>query len=224
MKIVATQLFRPVRATQSKIGRPTKAEAAIRQQELLDVAVDLFLDLGFDDATLELIANAAGMTKRTIYSRHKDKAALFIATVQRAIDRMIADQAQTLDSLEGEPLEKVLATVARMRIQQVTSAIGIKLQRIVNAETRRFPELFQIASEQITKPVVQFLMRIIEREVDAGNIVANDAEMAASAFLSMAVGAPARVAVSGNSADGAGDDLRIGFLIDLFLHGLRSQR
>src|ERR1700733_10039359 len=73
----------------SRAGRPTRDQAAARQLELLDTALDMFLDKGFEQTTMEAVAAAVGMTKRTIYARYDDKAALFLATVQRAIGRSI---------------------------------------------------------------------------------------------------------------------------------------
>ena len=52
---------------------------------MLDTALSLFLDKGFEQTTIDLIAASVGMTKRTIYAKYEDKAALFRAAVERAI-------------------------------------------------------------------------------------------------------------------------------------------
>src|SRR5690625_4918216 len=67
-------------------GRPTKAQTVARHAELLTVALDHFLDKGYDGATIEAIAAEVQMTKRTIYARYPDKASLFLAAVFRAIE------------------------------------------------------------------------------------------------------------------------------------------
>ena len=132
-------------------------------------------------------------------------------------------QAQTLQSLENEELELVLAELARMRIRQLTSPVGIKLQRIVSAESRRFLDIFLSATELVTKPVVTFLSGILRRHVSAGIVVSRNPDMAATAFLSMAVGAPARIAASGNKIDEAALEDRIAFTVELFLNGLHPR-
>ena len=123
---------------------------------MLDSALDLFLDLGFEQATIEAIAASVGMTKRTVYARHADKAALFKATVQRAIERLIVPAA-TLQAFETDDFEAALAAVARLRVAQVMTPAGLKLQRIINTESYRFPEIFTMAYEQSTRPVIEFL-------------------------------------------------------------------
>ena len=207
----------------SKLGRPTRAEAETRQAELLDAAADLFLELGYDAATLEQIAAAVGMTKRTIYSRHADKAALFLATVQRALERMTETQARTLSALADRDLETALVAIARMRIAQVTGPVGVKLQRLINAEARRFPEIFVAASEQVTQPVVDVLAAKLERHAACGEIVTRNAHLAATAFLSMVAGPTARLAVSGRKVDEIGIEAKIAFCVDLFLKGLQPR-
>ena len=58
-------------------GRPTREQAELRREELLDRALELFLENGFELVTMEAIAAAVGMTKRTVYARYEDKCALF---------------------------------------------------------------------------------------------------------------------------------------------------
>jgi AcrR family transcriptional regulator len=216
----------PNRATpapRSKIGRPTRAEARQRHDALLDAAADLFLDMGYRQATLERIAGSLGMTKRTIYARYADKAALFRATVQHAIDRMIAGQAAELQTLTTAELATTLAEIARMRIRQVLSRDGLRLQRLVNAESYRFPEIFVMANEQVTRPVIAFLTGLLERHATAGAIVTDQPEMVATAFMSMVVSAPVRVIISGNRINPVEIEERIVFSVQLILSGLRPR-
>ena len=57
-------------------GRPTRAQAIERDRELLDTALNLFLEHGFERTSIEAITAAVGMAKRTIYSRFGDKRGL----------------------------------------------------------------------------------------------------------------------------------------------------
>jgi TetR/AcrR family transcriptional repressor of mexJK operon len=50
----------------SGAGRPTRKQAEERQAELLNCALDMFLDRGYEQTTIEAIAAAVSMTKRTI--------------------------------------------------------------------------------------------------------------------------------------------------------------
>lgn len=201
-------------------GRPTREEALQRHDELLDSALDLFLDKGYEQATIEAIAASVGMTKRTIYARYADKAALFKATVQRAIERLIVPHA-TLQALESADFEATLAAVARMRVAQVMTPAGLKLQRIINTESYRFPEIFTMAYEQGARPVVEFLAGLLRRETAAGRLAVADPDKAATVFMSMTVSGPVRIIVSGNRITRKEIEERLEFAIRLFLNGVR---
>jgi AcrR family transcriptional regulator len=205
-----------------RAGRPTADQATARQGELLDTALDMFLDRGFELTTMEAVAAAVGMTKRTVYARYPDKAALFHATVQRAIERSIVPR-ETLEAIDDGDLEAALVAVARLRVGNVMTPEGLRLQRIINTESYRFPAIFSMAYEQATKPVIDYLAALLRRHDAAGTIRLDRPEMAANVFMSMAVSGPVRIIVSGHALDPHELDDRIAFAVRLFLDGLRPR-
>jgi TetR/AcrR family transcriptional regulator, mexJK operon transcriptional repressor len=221
-------IFQSRRKTRSRrtprpgAGRPTAQQAQRRHDELLDGALDLFLDKGFEQATIEAIAASVGMTKRTVYARYENKAALFKAAVQRSIERLVVPPA-TLAAMDTGDLATTIAAVARLRVAQVMTPAGLKQQRIINAESYRFPEIFVMAYEQNTRPVVEFLAGLLERGTAAGTLAVTDPTRAAVVFLSMVVSGPVRVLVSGNRLSRADIEDRLQFAIRLFLDGVRTR-
>ena len=205
-----------------RAGRPTKAQAQARQAKLLDAALDHFLDRGYEQATIEAIAASMNMTKRTIYARYPDKASLFLAAVRGAIDRMMVPK-DTLDSLETDNLEATLIAVAHMRMKQVMTPEGLKLQRIINTESYRFPEIFVDAYELGAKPIVSFIARQLRRHALPDSVAASDPELAATAFMSEVIGGPVRYAVSGNFLSEREMAQRIAFTVKLFVEGVRTR-
>ena len=212
----------PVSAKRVRAGRPTREQASARQAELLEAALDMFLDRGFVLTTMEGVAAAVGMTKRTVYASYPDKAALFHATVAHAIERSIVPR-EELERLDTGDLEETLVAVARMRVAFVTTPEGLKLQRIINTESYRFPEIFLLAYERAAKPVVAFLADLLRRHDSAGAIGPDGHEMAARMFMSMVVGGPVRIIVSGNTLSQDEIDARIHFAVRLFLNGVRPR-
>jgi TetR/AcrR family transcriptional regulator, mexJK operon transcriptional repressor len=208
--------------THSGAGRPTRQQAEERQAELLNRALDMFLDSGYELTTIEAIAASVNMTKRTIYARYTDKAALFRAAVQHAIERWIVPD-ETLRSLETDDLEATLIAVARMRVAHVMTPEGLKLQRIINTESYRFPDIFTSSYEQATAPVIEFLADLLRRHRATGEISIKRPRMAAIAFLSMVVGGPVRIITSGNELDPRELEDRIAFSVALFLNGVRAR-
>lgn len=203
----------------SRAGRPTRDQAAARHAVLLDTALDMFLDKGFELTTMEGVAAAAQMTKRTVYALYADKAALFLATVQRAIERSIVPE-EELRRLDNGDLQETLIAVARMRVAFVMTPEGLKLQRIINTESYRFPQIFTLSYDQTARPVVRFLADLLCRHGDIGSIAVERPEMAARLFMSMVVGGPVRIIVSGNFLSQEEIDDRIAFAVRLFLNGV----
>lgn len=203
-------------------GRPTAAQAAARNEELLDTALDLFLEHGFELVTIDLIAARVGMTKRTIYTRYPDKAALFLAAVHRAIDSQVVSP-EVLSSLDTGELAGTLEAIARLRIRRVMTRDGLRLQRIINSESYRFPEIFAAHAERNAEPVIDFVAGLLDRAVAAGEIAPTDTRMAASAFLSMVVGGQVRMIVSGRVPTRSEMDRKVGFTVRLLLDGLRPR-
>lgn len=210
------------RTERPRAGRPTRDQAEARHAELLETALDMFLDRGFEQTTMEGLAAAVGMTKRTVYALYEDKSALFIATVQRAIERMIVANT-VLRELDTGDLEETLTAVAQMRVAQVMTPAGLKLQRIINTESYRFPEIFTMSYEQGAGTVIAFLADILRHHNSAGAVCVERPDMAANVFMSMVVGGPVRMIVSGNPLNQQEIDDRIRFSIRLFLDGVRPR-
>jgi TetR/AcrR family transcriptional repressor of mexJK operon len=203
-------------------GRPTTEQAEARHEELLDAALEEFLEHGFELTTIEMIAARINMTKRTVYARYADKAALFRGAVQRAIERQIVPRS-VLEGFDTGDLAGTLASIARLRIGQVMTPNGLRLQRIINTEGYRFPEIFTANYEQSALPVIDFVAGLLDRAVAAGQIAPTDPGLAASAFMSMVISGQVRAIVSGRLPAEAEMDKRIYFTVRLLLDGLRPR-
>ena len=203
-------------------GRPTTEQAEARHGELLDAALDLFLEHGFELTTIEMIAARISMTKRTVYARYADKASLFRGAVQRAIERQIVPRS-VLEGFDQGDLTETLASIARLRIGQVMTPNGLRLQRIINTESYRFPEIFTANFEQSALPVMDFVAGLLDRAIVAGQIAPTDSGLAASAFMSMVISGQVRAIVSGRPLTEADMDKKIYFTVRLLLDGLRPR-
>lgn len=203
-------------------GRPTREQAVQRDAELLDLALELFIEKGFELTTIEAVAAAVGMTKRTVYTRYTDKTGLFRASVQRAIQRWKLP-IETLRLLDTGDLESTLLAVARARVAHIMTPEGLRLQRIVNTQSYRFPEIFTLAYDQATRPLVDFVAELIRHHRAVGTVSCANPERAASAFMNLVFSGPARLIAIGTPLDEVEIEERISFAIGLFLDGIRTR-
>lgn len=201
-----------------RAGRPTREQAETRLAQLLDCALEHFLDKGFDTATIEAIAADVNMTKRTVYARYPDKAALFRAAIRLGTERYAADRA-TIEATASETLEQTLINIAMLRIALVARPEGMKLQRLINTESYRFPDIFQTYYQIAALPTVQFLADRLEAETRAGRLAIENPLVAANVFMSMVVSGPVRLLLSGNEIPDEQVDERVRFAVKLFLKG-----
>lgn len=209
----------PPAAARPRAGRPTRAQQQQRVEALLSVALDTFLEHGYEQTTIEEIATRVGMSKRTVYAYHDDKDALFRAAVRRAIERYTVPR-EAIEAIVSDDLEATLTAIARLRIANLSQPVAIKLQRILAAQAYRFPELFTAAFEEGAGPTVKVLSELFARHHASGQIVVGEPVRAATAFLSLVVGGPARLIVAGNLLDETELETRIRFAVGLFLRGV----
>src|SRR5699024_8124945 len=93
-----------------RAGRPPKELAGEVDARILDAARGVFLQRGFEGASIDEIAEVARSGKRTIYARFRDKRALFTEVVTRDILSRIAEF--KADPPVGVTIEERLTSVA----------------------------------------------------------------------------------------------------------------
>jgi TetR/AcrR family transcriptional repressor of mexJK operon len=200
-------------------GRPTRDQAEQRHTEMLDRALDMFLEHGFEQTTLDAIVSSIGMTKRTIYGRYDDKLALFRAAVQQAIKQWILPS-DILRTLEVDDLEGTLLAVARRRIADVLSPTGLKIQRIIHVASFRFPDILASVYDQANKPVVEFLSDVLTRHHRKGTIFVDRPDVAAMIFMGMVIGGATRRIAMGELPPPHDVEDLMTYSIKLFLNGV----
>ena len=115
-----------------KRGRPTADERRARETEILTSALGVFLRCGYGASTVDELAAAAQVTKRTLYAYYGDKAGVFAAMVRHLAAAVSLDASRDDDTLE---------TLAARIVSRVHSDELVGLHRLVIAESARFPEL-----------------------------------------------------------------------------------
>lgn len=83
-----------------------------KQREIVDAALALFTEQGFDGTSVAQIARAAGITPNTVYWYVEDKDALLVAALNRLLSEALAD----LDGRTDEPVvDQVLWVLERLQ-------------------------------------------------------------------------------------------------------------
>src|SRR5262249_22318704 len=139
----ATRKRSPRRAA-VRFGRPPKELAGAVEERILDAARTVFLEHGFEGASIEEIADAACAGKPTIYARFPNKRALFTAVVMRDVVTRI-EQFEGMVAT-GATIEERLVSAGIAMLHWSLDSDKIGLMRLAIAEVLRFPDLASTVS------------------------------------------------------------------------------
>lgn len=195
-------------------GRPT-----LSNEQLLDTALDLFLENGFERTSIEAISSAAGMAKRTVYARYGDKTTLFKAALTRAIEEWIVPVEQ-LQAAETDDFEDTLLAIGRILVANVLRPGGLRLLRLTNAVSGHMPEIGAFNVQKGTEPTLAYLADLFRRRLGPEGISAGDAALAAEAFIDLVPGGPANASARGVVLDEEAVERHTRYCVGLFVHGL----
>lgn len=200
-------------------GKRRPGRPSLSNEQLLDKALDLFLEQGFEGTSIEAITAAAGMAKRTVYARYGDKTTLFKAALERAIEEWIVPVAD-LRRAESPDFAQSLLAVGELLVANMMTPAGQRLLRLTNAVSGRMPEIGAFTVRFGTQPTLAYLADLFRRHLGEDRIDADSALHAGEAFLNLVVGGPSNAAAWGVSHDPATVAAMTRYNVNLFLHGL----
>lgn len=112
-----------------------------KRDAIMVAATRLFLERGYSGTSMEAIAEAAPVSKPTLYTHFRDKNDLFAAVVMQRCEAFLANMEGLLDhALEPDLALRPLATKF---IEMIHDEEALALYRTVMFEWRQFPELGQ---------------------------------------------------------------------------------
>ena len=161
---------------------PTREESA-KWRQILDGARRVFLADGFDGASMNEVARAAGVSKGTLYVYFTNKEDLFAALI-RDEKQAQAEQLCRFDNDDGDVGATLRGFGVRL-LELMMRPDSIAHLRTVMAVAAKFPNIGRAFYE--SGPLVgrQRLGRYLDRQVAAGHLAIDDTETAAAQFLEL---------------------------------------
>lgn len=203
------------------MGRPTRAEANELTRTLRAAALDVFLEHGFAGTTMEAVARAAGITKRTLYGRYPDKHALLLDVVRWAMTEHM--WVESTPAVESDDIAEALTEIARWAVARAVDPNIVRLNRILLLEAERLPELTQEAQSRTWSPRLQAVMTVLRRHQERGEVEIDDLEATAEQFLMLATAVPSRLALFGRRQSPTDQERFLRNAVALFLSGVLSR-
>jgi AcrR family transcriptional regulator len=133
------------------VGRPSAKERKPYDMDaIVDIAVQVFLRRGYDGASLDQVAEAAGITKASIYYHADGKEALLARGAGRALEALFA-VLEEVGAQEGREIDRLRHVVRRTveitvkRLPEVALLLRVRgnttTERWILEQRRRFDRL-----------------------------------------------------------------------------------
>jgi AcrR family transcriptional regulator len=191
-----------------------------RPQELLDAALDLFVERGFAATRLDDVARAAGVSKGTLYLYFCSKEELFKAVVRESVVPHLGEAEGMLDHFTGDSAE-LLRGLMTTWWDKIGNTKLSGLTKLMIAEAGNFPDLARFYQEEVIDRGEKLVIKMLERGIERGEIRPVDIEIASRILI-----APILMMMLWKHSEGvcqiAPDQLGayLEQFIDMALHGL----
>lgn len=193
-----------------------------RPGELLDAALDLFVEKGYTATRVEEVAARAGVSKGTLFLYFPSKEDLFKAVVRESIVGRFEEWGALMEQFTGSTGEML-----RICYQSWWERIGCTrasgITKLMLCEAGNFPEIVQFYQHEVIDPAHALIRRALERGMASGEFRTMDLDYAVQTvvaplmFLTLTRHSP--VACMPHGAD-FNPQAFIDHQIDHLLHGL----
>ncbi len=166
-------------------GMKNKTRQEEKRNTIINAAVEAFQQLGYDNASMDYIAELAQASKRTVYNYFPGKELLF----QEVLNRLIRDvyRLKEIKYDAGRSLQEQLGDFAEVKIAVTRDPAWLSLMKVAIGVFISHPE---IAQETIAKAqkLERNLVGWLEAAAQDGRMNLNDPQLAADIFWSMVSG------------------------------------
>ena len=153
-----------------------------KRKDIIDAAVEEFRVQGFVAARINRIAEAARVSKRTLYKHFESKEALFDAIIEIVMSD--APAAAPVDYEPGRPIDRQLIEALNAYVASITNETYMGLNRLTTSEFLRDQALARRAfsrAQMQNRPITG----LIKSAMDAGALRPDDPDFAATQLLSL---------------------------------------
>lgn len=154
-----------------------------KYRQILEGARKVFLAKGFDGASMNDIAKAAGVSKGTLYVYFENKERLFVDLIAEEKRADLWDVV-TLDH-DDHDIVKVLSRFGCDFLKIMTSPYYIRAMRTVFSIVERMPEIGAEYYARGPKVCAEKLADYLAAQVDAGVLAIEDCSLAAQQFMDL---------------------------------------
>jgi TetR/AcrR family transcriptional regulator len=148
-----------------------------RPGELLDAALDLFVEKGFAATRAEEVAARAGVSKGTLFLYFPSKEELFKAVVRENISGRFKEWNEEFQAFEGSTPDMVRYCM-KVWWERIGATRASGITKLVISEARNFPDIAAFYQKEVINPGNELMRRILQRGIDRGEFRPMDLDYA----------------------------------------------
>jgi len=148
-----------------------------RPGELLDAALDLFVEKGFAATRAEEVAARAGVSKGTLFLYFPSKEELLKAVVRENISGRFKEWNEEFERFEGSSADMVRYCM-NVWWQRVGATKASGITKLMMSEARNFPDIAGFYQQEVIVPGQALIRKILQRGVDSGEFAPLDMDYA----------------------------------------------
>ncbi len=138
-----------------------------RPGELLEAALELFVEKGFAATRVDEVASRAGVSKGTLFLYFPSKEELFKAVVRENIAGRFAEWNAELESFEGSASD-LLRYCYQVWWERIGCTKASGITKLMISEAQNFPEITAFYQHEVIQPGQALVRRILQRGIDSG--------------------------------------------------------
>lgn len=165
----------------ARTGTPGRPKDPEKRAALIEAAGALFCQHGFETVSLDAIAQAAGVSKLTIYSHFGDKEGLFTAAVEARCQQQLPHG--LFEGPDHLPLREALMAIGHAFIALVFSEDALQLNRTMAAQPQGDSRLAALYFAAGPKRVLDEMEGFLRGAKDRGALAIGDPREAAAQFF-----------------------------------------
>lgn len=158
----------------------------LKQQKIIEVATQLFLEQGYTQTNLDQVIEQCGGSKQTIYSYFGDKRGLLTAVIEHCIENVEA--IFTFDHDEKANLEQILVEFGTNFLNTILTPVMVNTYRIMIAESQNDQTLADFFFSRGPARVSNYLVEFLQSHMNKGNLRPSSPHIATEHLLNLLKG------------------------------------
>jgi len=155
-----------------KVQKQRRAPAE-RPKEILDAALELFVERGFAGTRLDDVAERAGLSKAAIYLYFEDKMALFQGVIRQAVVSNFS-MVETMLAAHRGSVAGLIPPMLQFMASRIEETPLASIAKLVIAESRAFPEIGRFYLKEVIGRGSPLFEGLIRRGIEQGDFRAVD--------------------------------------------------